>query len=70
MFVWVFISMGQIFLLIDYIAVFCAQFLPIYVNPRNDKIQAHYHHIPQIRSRQDFLKLLQEQSHSIVLKDK
>jgi hypothetical protein len=54
----------------DYVAVFCAQFLPIYVNPRNDKIQARYHHVPQIRSRQDFLKLLREQSHSIVLKGK
>jgi hypothetical protein len=55
----------------DYIEVFCAQVsLPIYINPRNDKIQAFYRHTPQIRSRKDFLKLLQEQSRSIILKDK
>ena len=29
-----------------YISVFSAQFLPIYVNPRNDKIQARYNHKP------------------------
>jgi hypothetical protein len=28
----------------DYLCLFSPQFLPIYVNPRNDKIQAYYHH--------------------------
>ena len=47
--------------------VFSPQFLPIYVNPRNDKIQAYYHHEQEYRTRQDFLRLLQEKSKSIVL---
>lgn len=47
--------------------VFSPQFLPIYVNPRNDKIQAFYHHTPQHRSREDFLKALRDNSKSIVL---
>ncbi|MDR0486125.1 MAG: hypothetical protein LBH29_05300 [Elusimicrobiota bacterium] len=51
----------------DYIAVFTAQFLPIYVNPRNDKIQAFYKHNPQYRSRREFLKILKENSKSINL---
>ncbi|HSA33209.1 MAG TPA: hypothetical protein P5077_05730 [bacterium] len=49
------------------IEVFCPQFLPVYVNPRNDKIQAFYHHKPIYRSRSDFLRLLRENSKSIVL---
>ncbi len=32
----------------DYLCVFSPQFLPIYVNPRNDKIQAYYHHELQL----------------------
>jgi hypothetical protein len=52
----------------EYVHVFSPQFLPIYVNPRNDKIQALYHHTPEIRSRTDFLRLLREKSSSIVLK--
>lgn len=52
----------------EYIEVFSPQFLPIYVNPRNDKIQAYYHHEPEYRSRTKFLKLLRENSKSIVLR--
>lgn len=54
----------------DYLEVFSAQFLPIYVNPRNDKIQALYKHMPQIRSRQEFLRLLENNSKSIILNPK
>jgi len=46
---------------------FSPQFLPIYVNPRNDKIQSYYHHDPIYRSREDFLDLLKENSKSIIL---
>ncbi len=46
---------------------FSPQFLPIYVNPRNDKIQAFYHHTPIHRTRKDFLRLLRENSRSIIL---
>ncbi len=49
------------------ITLFSPQFLPIYVNPRNDKIQAKYIHQPEYRSREDFLKLLRENSKSIKL---
>ena len=52
----------------DAIYVFSPQFLPIYVNPRNDKIQSYYTAEPVERSRQSFLKLLQKESRSIVLK--
>lgn len=51
----------------DYVHVFSPQFLPIYVNPRNDKIQAFYHHEPIYRTRRDFLQLLRDNSKSIVL---
>lgn len=51
----------------DYLCLFSPQFLPIYVNPRNDKIQAFYHHQPIERSRKSFLNLLQKNSTSIVL---
>ena len=51
----------------DYVHTFSPQFLPIYVNPRNDKIQAYYKAKPQERSRKEFLKLLRENSKSIVL---
>ncbi|MCP9493016.1 MAG: hypothetical protein MSG64_01025 [Pyrinomonadaceae bacterium MAG19_C2-C3] len=47
--------------------VFSPQFLPIYVNPRNDKIQAFYHHTPILRTRTEFLRLLKDNSKSIVL---
>lgn len=47
--------------------VFSPQFLPIYVNPRNDKLQAHYRSARQARSRNEFLNLLQKESRSIVL---
>jgi hypothetical protein len=48
--------------------IFSPQFLPIYINPRNDKIQAFYHHEPEYRSRVEFLQLLREKSRSIVLR--
>jgi hypothetical protein len=51
----------------DAVHCFSPQFLPIYVNPRNDKIQAFYHHEPIIRSRRDFLKELSVASKSIQL---
>ena len=51
----------------DYLIVFSPQSLPIYVNPRNDKIQAYYDHKPRYRSREQFLKLLRQNSKSIVL---
>lgn len=54
----------------DYLKLFSPQFLPIYVNPRNDKVQAFYHHNPMFRSRADFLELLQQNSKSIVLRKK
>lgn len=47
--------------------VFSPQFLPVYINPRNDKIQSFYHHEPIYRTRQEFLRLLRENSKSIVL---
>lgn len=52
----------------DYLCLFSPQFLPIYVNPRNDKIQAYYHHEPVHRTREKFLKLLRDSSKSIILK--
>jgi hypothetical protein len=52
----------------DYLEVFSPQFMPIYINPRNDKIQAAYKHERVYRSRNKFLKTLKEQSKSIVLK--
>ncbi|MBI3878631.1 MAG: hypothetical protein HY301_01005 [Verrucomicrobia bacterium] len=54
----------------QYLNLFSPQFLPIYVNPRNDKIQAFYHHEPELRSRAEFLELLRQSSRSIVLKRK
>jgi hypothetical protein len=47
--------------------IFSPQFLPIYVNPRNDKIQAFYHHEPEYRSRTQFIQQLREKSRSIIL---
>ncbi len=46
---------------------FSPQFLPIYVNPRNDKIQATYHHNVMYRSREEFLNELKSNSKSIIL---
>lgn len=51
----------------NYLHIFTAQFLPIYINPRNDKIQAFYAHTPILRTRQEFLNLLQKSSKSIAL---
>jgi len=53
-----------------YLCLFSPQFLPIYVNPRNDKIQAYYHHEPVYRTREEFLKLLRDSSKSIILEPK
>ncbi|MDR0867121.1 MAG: hypothetical protein LBP75_01425 [Planctomycetota bacterium] len=50
-----------------YIRLFSPQFMPIYVNPRNDKIQAFYEHESEYRSRNEFLQLLRENSTSIKL---
>jgi hypothetical protein len=52
----------------NYLEIFSPQFLPIYVNPRNDKIQALYNHKPIMRSRKKFMDLLRVGSKSIVLK--
>ena len=51
----------------DKVHAFSPQFLPIYVNPRNDKMQAYYYAQPEFRSRKSFLNLLQKNSSSIVL---
>jgi hypothetical protein len=51
----------------NYVHTFSPQFLPVYVNPRNDKIQAFYHHNINYRTRDTFLQLLREKSKSIVL---
>ena len=50
-----------------YMVLFSPQFLPIYVNPRNDKIQATYRHTEIFRTRRQFLKLLKKSSKSIIL---
>lgn len=52
----------------EYLVLFSPQFMPIYVNPRNDKIQATYHHKPVFRTRKEFLELLKKNSKSITLK--
>ncbi len=52
----------------SYLCLFSPQFLPIYVNPRNDKIQAYYRHEPVYRTRREFLKLLRNNSRSIILR--
>lgn len=52
----------------DYLEIFSPQFLPIYVNPRNDKIQAAYRHNKVYRTRKEFLRTLQGESKSIILK--
>ena len=52
----------------DYLEIFSPQFLPIYVNPRNDKIQATYRHEKIYRTRNEFLEKLKEKSKSIILK--
>lgn len=52
----------------DGIHTFSPQFLPIYVNPRNDKLQAKYYATAEERTRNVFLDLLQKNSKSIVLK--
>jgi hypothetical protein len=49
------------------LTIFSPQFLPIYVNPRNDKIQAPYRHQLHLRTRNEFLDLLRENSKSIKL---
>lgn len=52
----------------NYLEIFSPQFLPIYVNPRNDKIQATYRHDKIHRTREEFSKMLKEKSKSIILK--
>ncbi len=46
---------------------FSPQFLPIYINPRNDKIQATYRHKTMDRTRTEFLTELKNNSKSIIL---
>jgi len=53
----------------DYLTLFSPVFMPIYVNPRNDKIQAFYEQEPIYRTRAEFLSILKEKSTSIVLSD-
>lgn len=52
----------------NYLEIFSPQFLPIYVNPRNDKIQATYRHDKIHRTREEFSKMFKEKSKSIILK--
>jgi len=51
----------------NYIHMFSPQFLPVYVNPRNDKLQAYYKADAEERTRDEFLRLLRENSRSIKL---
>jgi hypothetical protein len=51
----------------NYLKVFSPQFLDIYVNPTNDKIQAFYDHEPNYRTREEFLQLLRKNSRIIKL---
>lgn len=51
----------------DKVHTFSPQFLPIYVNPRNDKLQALYYSDREERTRGKFLELLKEKSTSIAL---
>jgi len=51
----------------SYVVLFSPQFMPIYINPRNDKIQAFYQHQPEYRTRKAFLQALREASTSIRL---
>ncbi|SAY38526.1 hypothetical protein [Candidatus Synechococcus spongiarum] len=51
----------------DKVHTFSPQFLPIYVNPRNDKLQAYYYAKREERAREDFLQLLKLNSRSIKL---
>lgn len=50
-----------------YLILFSPQFMPIYINPRNDKIQSFYHHTSEYRTRKQFLELLRKNSKSIIL---
>lgn len=51
----------------NHIHTFSPQFLPIWVNPHNDKIQGFYKNESIYRTRKEFLQLLVENSKSIVL---
>ena len=51
----------------NHLHCFTPQFMPIYVNPRNDKIQATYHHNITHRTREEFLSELKNNSKSIIL---
>jgi len=46
---------------------FSPQFLPVYINPKNHKIQATYHHEITYRTREEFLNELKNKSKSIIL---
>lgn len=51
----------------DKVHTFSPQFLPIYINPRNDKLQARYYSDIEERTRQEFLQSLKQNSRSIKL---
>ena len=51
----------------DKVHTFSPQFLPIYINSRNDKLQARYYSEIEERTRQEFLQLLKQNSRSIKL---
>jgi hypothetical protein len=51
----------------EHIACFSPQFLPLYVNPTNDKIQAFYNHQPVLRTRDAFLTELKTASKTLKL---
>jgi hypothetical protein len=48
--------------------VFSPQFLPLYINPTNDKIQAFYLHTPELRTRDQFLGELRTNSKTLKLR--
>lgn len=48
--------------------VFSPQFIPLYVNPTNDKIQAFYVHTPEFRTRDEFLQELRKNSKTLKLR--
>jgi hypothetical protein len=51
----------------NYLQIFSPQFMPIYVNPRNDKLQALYNHKRELRSRNEFLDMIKRNSRMIAL---
>lgn len=52
----------------EYLVLFSAQFLPIYLNPKNHKLQAFYHHNPVLRKRYEFIEELSNRYMNIINK--